>query len=117
MIRKHTTRILDAAESGALTWEAIAREFLAQTSEAACEDVADALLGVDDDDDDEVDEDGVPRGALLMTGNDAPEGWVEVQKDDDSERFEIDEQAALAVSTKAREIDGRWYVPTDRSER
>ena len=48
-MRKATCRLIEAAEGGMLSWEAIARECLAQMSEDDVADVATAL-GWDDED-------------------------------------------------------------------
>lgn len=76
--------------------------------------VADISLRICDVPDEE--EEGIPEGAILMN-NPAPRGWVEVQADDVLGVFAYDEDAARAVSSKAREFDGHWYVPADKSKR
>lgn len=59
------------------------------------------------------------RCAIVMdNGREPGPGWVEIQRDDCPELpegvehpFPTDEDAARWVSTRAREVDGAWFVP------
>lgn len=61
--RKVTNKLIDAAEEGALSWEAIARGFLAYCSETDVQDMAESEGLVDieeEEEEEEEDSDGAP---------------------------------------------------------
>lgn len=50
-------------------------------------------------------------GVLLMCGNDhVPDGWIEVQSDDESPRFSSDTGAAAALA-RVRGTDAALFAP------